>query len=299
MNNFAFVFPGQGVQRVGMGRGIYEKFPQARDVLDSACKILGESRKNVMFNGPEKELSRMSNTHLSVFLANIMIYSIIKDALGKEPLFAAGHGLGEYCAVYAAGCLDLGSALKLLVIRARMMEKFSPAGSMAAVIGLEKEEVVSMCGLISLGGKFIEAVNFDSEKQTVVAGTAEAIEALKNTAKARVIPLSAKGPFHSLLMRPVQKRYNKELSNFYFSDPAFPVVSNFRGVAEKTSGEILHSLENQIAAPVKWVSSVQFMRGNGVEVFIECAEKSILSPLIKNIVPEAKTINALSLVNSA
>jgi len=296
MDKFAFVFPGQGVQRVGMGREIYEKFPQARNVLDSACKILGDERKNVMFNGPEEGLA---NTQISVFLTNIMIYAVIKDALGKAPLFAAGHGLGEYCAVYAAGSLDLGAVLKLVEIRGRTMEKFSPPGSMAAIIGMEKEEVLSVCGRISQEGKFLEAVNFDSKRQTVVAGTAEAIDALKSTVKARVIPLKVKGPFHSLLMRPVQERYNKELPNFYFSDPAFPVVSNFRGTAEKTSGEIIHSLENQIASPVKWVSSVQFMKANGVEVFIECGEKSILSSLIKNIVPEAKTVNALALVNSA
>lgn len=297
MNNFAFVFPVQGIRRVGMGKDIYEKFPSARGVLDSACEILGDSIKNVMFNGPEEELSKISNTQVSVFLTNLMIYSTVKDALGSEPLFAAGHSAGEYCAVYASGCLDFSAALKLLVIQGDLMEKHSPSGAMAVVIGHEREEVIKLCSKISRGGKFIEAANFNSKNQTVVSGTAEAIEELKKLEKARVIPLEAKGPFYSSLMKHVQERYRKELSNFYFSEPSFPVVSNFRGIAERTSEEVMKALKNQIASPVKWVFSVEFMKRNGVEVFIECGERSVLSPLIKDIVPEAKTVNALALVS--
>jgi len=297
LNNFAFVFPARGICRAGMGKDIYEKFPSARGVLDSACEILGDSIKNVMFNGPEEELSKISNTQVSVFLTNLMIYSTVKDALGNAPLFAAGHSAGEYCAVHVSGCLEFSDALKLLIIQGDLMEKYSPAGSMAAVIGPGREEVINLCSKISLGGKFIEAVNFDSKKQTVVSGRASAIEEFKNLVKARVIPLEANCPFYSSLMKQVQERYKKELSNFYFSEPSFPVVSNFRGAAERTSEEVMSALENQIASPVKWVSSVEFMRENGVEVFIECGERSVLSPFIKDIVPEAKIINALALVS--
>ncbi|MCD6413948.1 MAG: ACP S-malonyltransferase [Elusimicrobia bacterium] len=296
MKNYAFVFPGQGIQRVGMGREIYEKYPPARDVLDKAGEILGLPIKKIMFEGPAEELSKIYNTQIAIFLSNIMVYSAVKDAFEGDPLFVAGHSLGEYCAVYSAGCLSFRDALKIVETRGRIMDEFTPVGSMAAVLGADSGEVKSAAEKIAASGKFVEAVNFNSRKQTVIAGTPEGISEFKNILKARIIPLRVKGPFHSSLMKIAQEKFNEAISGFYFGEPEVPVISNSTGKPSRSSAEILKGLREQIKSPVLWVDTVEFMKANGVENIVECAEKSILSAMVKDIAPEISAINALSLL---
>ncbi|MCD6423312.1 MAG: ACP S-malonyltransferase [Elusimicrobia bacterium] len=298
VKNFALIFPGQGIQRVGMGKEIYEKFPQAKQTLDEACEILGRPLKQIMFEGPPEELSKIVNTQLSIFTLNIMILNSIKDALSRKPLFVAGHSLGEFCAVFASGALSFHDTLKLVEIRGTIMDAFTPEGSMAAVIGLPPEEVQEKAKEITSTGKLVEAVNFNSTKQTVISGTKEGIEEFKSKVKARVIPLRVRGPFHSSLMIGVEKKFQEELKKFYFSDPDVPVVSNYSANASKTSEEVVENLSRQIAAPVRWVDSVKFMVENGVHLFIESSEKSILLSMVKDIAPDVNCVNALSLISS-
>ncbi len=296
MKSYAFVFPGQGVQRVGMGKEIYEKFPAAKDTLDKADEILGFSIKKIMFEGPAEELLKISNTQLAVFISDIMVYSVVKDAFEEKPLFAAGHSLGEYCAVYSAGCLSFKDALKIVEIRGRVMGEFTPSGAMAAVIGAAPEEVKALCEEISSKGKLVEAVNFNSKKQTVISGSSDGISEFKSKTSARIIPLRVKGPFHSSLMKNAQEKFNEAISDFYFSDPEFPIISNSTGKPSETSAEVLKALKSQIMSPVLWVDTVEFMKAGGVENVVECAEKSILAAMVKNIAPEINAVNAVSLV---
>jgi len=296
VKNFALIFPGQGIQKVGMGKEIYEKFPQARQTLDEACEILGRPLKQIMFEGPPEELSKIVNTQLSIFTLNVMILNSIKDALPEKPLFVAGHSLGEYCAVYASGALSFHDTLKLVEIRGSLMDSFTPEGSMAAVIGMSPREVQEKAKEVSSAGKLVEAVNFNSTKQTVISGTKEGIEEFKSKVKARVIPLRVKGPFHSSLMVGVENKFREELKKFYFSDPEVPVVSNYSATASKTADEVVVNLAHQIAAPVRWVDSVELMAENGVQLFIESSEKSILSSMVKDIAPDVNCVNALSII---
>ncbi|MEA2081347.1 MAG: ACP S-malonyltransferase, partial [Elusimicrobiota bacterium] len=251
------------------------------------------------FEGPAEELNRISITQLAVFVSDMMVYDVIKDAIGEKPVFAAGHSLGEYCAVCASGALSFEDALKLVASRGKIMEENCPEGKMAAVIGMRTLDIVELCRSLTESGKLVEAVNFNSRKQTVISGTAEGIEAFKDAArsKGRIIPLRTAGPFHSFLMRKSQELFASELDKVYFSDPECPVVPNSTATAAKTSGEIVSALKKQIASPVRWVASVEHMAAHGTEMFVECAEKSILSSMIKNISPDSQAISAMNLIN--
>lgn len=300
VKNYAVVFPGQGVQGIGMARDLYAKYPQAAHTLNYACEILGIDLKAIMFDGPEDELNRISMTQLSVFVSNMMVYDSIKDALPEKALFAAGHSLGEYCALCACGCLSFEDALKLVASRGKIMEENCPEGAMAAVIGMGTMDIAGLCKSISESGKLVEAVNFNSRKQTVISGTAEGIAAFREQAagKGRIIPLKTAGPFHSFLMRKAQEVFAAELDKAYLSDPAFPVVSNSSAKGSLKSSEILSALKVQIASPVQWLASVEYMAERGVEMFLECAEKSVLTAMIKNIRPEVQAISAMTLLES-
>ena len=299
IKNYAVVFPGQGVQGIGMSKETYERRPQAAHTLDSACEVLGMDLKKIMFEGPADELNRISITQLAVFVSNMMVYDVIKDAMGEKPVFAAGHSLGEYCAICASGALSFEDTLKLVALRGKIMEENCPEGKMAAVIGMRTLDITQLCGSITESGKLVEAVNFNSRKQTVISGTAGGIDSFKAAAqgKGRIIPLRTAGPFHSFLMRKSQELFAPELDKVYFSDPEFPLVSNFTATGGKTSSEIVAALKKQIASPVQWVASVEYMAARGTEMFIECAEKSILSSMIKNISPDSQTISAMTLIN--
>ncbi|MDO9514302.1 MAG: ACP S-malonyltransferase [Elusimicrobiota bacterium] len=299
IKNYAVVFPGQGVQGIGMSRDLYGKYPQAAHTLDYACQILEMPLKTIMFDGPENELNRISLTQLAVFVSNMMVYDAIKDAVGEKPLFAAGHSLGEYCALCASGALSFEDSLKLVALRGRIMEENCPEGAMAAVIGMRTMDISDLCKSITENGQLVEAVNFNSRKQTVISGTAEGIEAFKAQAagKGKIIPLKTAGPFHSFLMRKSQEVFAPELDKVYFSDPAFPVVSNVTAKGSTKSSDIVTALKTQIASPVQWVASVEYMASRGAEMFVECAEKSVLSSMIKNISPETQAISAMTLIN--
>ncbi|MBA3066509.1 ACP S-malonyltransferase [bacterium] len=298
IKNYAVVFPGQGVQGIGMSKDTYERSPQASHTLDYACEILGIPLKKIMFEGPSNELNRISMTQLAVFVSNMMVYDVIKDAMSEKPLFAAGHSLGEYCALCASGALSFEDSLKLVARRGKIMEENCPKGEMAAVIGMRTLDISELCRSITESGKLVEAVNFNSRKQTVISGTAEGIAAFKNASqgKGKIIPLSTAGPFHSFLMRKAQDVFSPELDKFYFSEPEFPVVSNFTASEGKTSGEIISALKKQIASPVQWVASVEYMASHGAGIFVECAEKSILSSMIKNISPDSQALSAMTLI---
>ncbi|PIV18901.1 MAG: [acyl-carrier-protein] S-malonyltransferase [Elusimicrobia bacterium CG03_land_8_20_14_0_80_50_18] len=298
VKNYSLVFPGQGVQGIGMARDLYGKYPQAARTLDYACEILGTDLKKIMFDGPENELNRISLTQLAVFVSNMMVYDVIKDALPEKPMFTAGHSLGEYCALSSSGALSFEDALKLVAARGRIMEENCPEGAMAAVIGMRTMDVSGLCKSISESGNLVEAVNFNSRKQTVISGTPDGIEAFKAQAagKGRIIPLKTAGPFHSFLMRKAQEIFTREIDKVYFSDPAFPLVSNATAKGSAKSSEVIAALKTQIASPVQWVASVEYMAGRGTEMFVECAEKSVLSSMIKNIAPDTQALSAMILI---
>jgi len=292
MKNFAFVFPGQGAQKVGMGKDFFVDNPASREMFENADRILGYSISEKIFNGPADELKKTEITQPAVFLASAACLAALKNKLpGIQPAYVAGHSLGEYTAVYASGALDFESALKLVAQRGRIMAKIT-GGGMAAIIGLEDDKVREICkNLVGV----VEPVNFNSPGQIVIAGEKESIakacEAAKAAGAKRALPLAVSGPFHSSLMKPAQDEFAEFIQSVEFTAANVPVVANCSAQPSTETGGIKQALLDQFVSPVMWVDSVKFMAGKGVDTFIEIGPGNIISGLIKRIMPGARTFS--------
>ncbi len=285
----AFIFPGQGSQSVGMLSAIASAEAIVSDTLIEASDILGFDLNNLILNGPAEQLNETSNTQPALLAASTALWRLWQQRGGEQPAYVAGHSLGEYSALVAAGVLTFADALKLVRNRGFYMQEAVPAGqgAMAAVLGLEDEAVVALCAEICQPGEVLSAVNFNSPGQVVIAGSAAAVEravAPMTSAGARkVMPLPVSVPSHCALMKPAALKLEQDLAGVTFSVPTIPVVQNVSAAITMDTDLLRANLVTQLYQPVRWVESVQHMVAQGVERCYECGPGKVLAGLSKRI----------------
>jgi [acyl-carrier-protein] S-malonyltransferase len=293
MTAFAFLFPGQGSQSVGMLEA-WGGHPAVRDTLDEASAALGEDIAKLIREGPKDALDLTTNTQPVMLTAGIAAYRAWRAEGGAEPAAVAGHSLGEYTALVAAGALMLIDALPLVRFRAQAMQEAVPVGTgaMAAILGLDAEAVRAGCAeAAAASGEVCEAVNFNDPKQTVIAGSKAGVEKgcelLKAKGAKRALPLAVSAPFHSSLMKPAAERLRERLASVSIAAPRFPVVNNIDVAAPTDAAAIRDALYRQAFGPVHWVEVVQALRARGLTHLIECGPGKVLAGMVKRIDAEA------------
>lgn len=295
MSEFAFVFPGQGSQAVGM-LDAWGDHPAVRDTLREAGAALGEDIGALIRQGPKEQLDLTTNTQPVMLTAGIACYRAWLAETGLEPSVVAGHSLGEYTALVAAGSLSLADALPLVRFRAQAMQEAVPVGvgAMAAILGMDAEAVRAGCAEVAAAsGEAVEAVNFNDPKQTVIAGSKLGVEKACETLKAkgakRALPLPVSAPFHSSLMRPAAERLKEKLAQASFAAPRFPVINNIDVKSETEPQAIRDALYRQAFGPVRWVETVQAIRARGIGRIFECGPGRVLAGMVKRIDAEIAT----------
>ncbi len=288
------LFPGQGSQSPGMGKDLAENFSVARRVFEEADDALGFSISRLCFEGPAKELQLTENTQPSILAVSIAAFRALESTGTPAPAFVAGHSLGEYSALVAAGVLDLSDALRTVRMRGRYMQEAVPVGTgaMAAVMGGELAEVQRVCAEAS-GDEVCSIANINSPGQLVIAGHAtavdRAIDLLKGVAKVKKLNVSA--PFHCALMKPAQDRLAADLDRLNFKEPKFPIVTNVDARITTAPEELRDSLIRQVSAPVRWVESMELLVQNGVGTAVEVGPGKVLSGLMRKTSRDTKCLN--------
>lgn len=292
----AFVFPGQGAQKVGMGKDWAEAFAEARQAFEEADEALGMELSRLCWEGPEEELQLTANTQPALLATSIAIHRAMAAAGLAPPAMTAGHSLGEYTALVAAGSLGFAEALRLVRRRGELMQEAVPVGegAMAALIGLEDPQVEEVTRQASGDGEVCAVANLNSPGQTVIAGHRAAVERAVEQAKERgakkAVLLKVSAPFHSPLMRPAREGLAPLLAAAEFRDPEMPVVTNVDAQPVFTGAEARDALVRQVDAPVRWVESVAWMATQGaITTFYELGPSKVLSALVRRIVPGVKT----------
>ena len=293
MTHFAFVFPGQGSQAVGM-LDAWGDNAAVRQTLSEASEALGEDVARLIREGPKEQLDLTSNTQPVMLVAGTACYRAWTAAAGRPPALVAGHSLGEYTALVAAGALSLADALPLVRFRAQAMQDAVPVGmgAMAAILGLEAEEVRQGCAEAAAAtGEAVAPANFNDPKQTVIAGTRagvdKACEVLKAKGAKRALALAVSAPFHSSLMKPAAERLKERLAATRFAQPLIPVLNNIDVAVESEAPAIRDALYRQAFGPVRWVELVRAIRARGLTHIIECGPGKTLAGMVKRIDPEA------------
>ncbi len=300
MGKIALVFPGQGSQFVGMGEELNKQSPAAKAIFQEADAALGFSLSDLIFTGPEEELRLTANTQPAILTASIAVLAALKEKLGRiEAQYVAGHSLGEYSALVTAGALSFADAVKIVRARGQYMEEAVPAGqgAMAAVLGIERAALDTVCREVTACGNPVQLANLNSPGQIVISGSAEGVKVAGEKAKAagakRVMPLNVSGPFHSSLMQPAADKLAETLADVVLHDAEIPVVANVSARPITRRDEIFSSLIEQVASPVLWEDSIQYMVEAGVTTFIEIGPGKVLSGLIKKIAPGDVNIYAV------
>lgn len=300
----AFVFPGQGSQAVGMGRDLYEASPAARAVFDQADAILGFALGQLCFTGPETTLTATEYAQPALLTVCTALLAALAEgtserpaqqaASGLEPAFVAGHSLGEYAALVAAGALDFPTALRLVQRRGALMAT-ADDGGMAAIIGMDEAALEALCREASAEGAPVVIANYNAPGQLVISGAVAAVERAMAMAKARgarrALPLKVSAAFHSPLMRAAADGLAEAIHAAPIADARVPVVGNVLATPLLTAAEIRRELTEQVTAPVHWIASVRAMADAGVDTFAEIGPGAVLTGLIKRIAPDARLAN--------
>jgi [acyl-carrier-protein] S-malonyltransferase len=287
VGRLALVFPGQGSQTAGMGRRLFEECPESRRIFEIADDTLGEPLSRLIFEGPDEALSLTANTQPAVLTVSVAVWEALRSR-GVEPDLVAGHSLGEYSALVAAGVLRFEDAVRLVRARGTYMQEAVPPGegAMAAIVGLGAEEVAGACEE-GKAGQVVSAANYNSPEQTVIAGHAAAVgraaEICRRRGAKRVVPLPVSAPFHCALMRPAQERLAADLSGTEFRDALIPVVTNVDARPVRSGPELCDALVRQVTAPVRWVASIRRLASEGVDRIVEAGPGTVLCGLIRRI----------------
>ncbi len=291
MPKIAFIFPGQGSQYPGMGRELAESFAAARRVFEEADRAAGFSLSKLCFEGPAEDLQLTANTQPAILAVSVAAAEVLREK-GVSPDYVAGHSLGEYSALVAAGSLGLADAVRLVRKRGQYMQEAVPVGegAMAAILGIEPAAVQEVCREAAQG-EVVSPANLNSPGQVVIAGTAAAVGRAVELAKARgarrAMLLNVSAPFHCALMEPAGERLAKDLEQLGVADPRVPLVNNVDAALVRSGEEARDGLRRQVSAPVRWEESMRRMRGEGVEIFVEAGPGKVLGGLLRQIDREA------------
>jgi len=293
MKKYAFIFPGQGAQKTGMGKDLYENSPAAKRVFETADKVLGYSISDLCFNGSEEDLMKTINSQPCILTVSLAALEALREKSDISAACTAGHSLGEYAALYTAGAVDLETVFKLIQKRAFLMNEAAErtSGSMAAVLGLDDETVIN----ITKDLNNVYVANFNSPGQVVITGDKEEInnnlDKFKNAGAKRVIPLSVSGAFHSPLMESAGKEFVGFVNQFDFQNSNIPVYTNVDANAETEGLEFKQKLPKQICSSVLWTQTIRNIEKEGITNFIEIGPGKVLAGLNKKINPELNTLN--------
>ena len=296
MTKLAFVFPGQGSQSVGM-LDSWADNDAVKAVIDEASQALSQDLTTLIADGPAEDLNLTTNTQPVMLAASYAMYQAYLSAGGKSPELVAGHSLGEYTALTAAGTITLSDAVRLVRVRADAMQSAVPVGQggMAAILGLDDEVVLEVCQAASAEDSFVEAVNFNAPAQVVVAGHKEAIDRVCVLAKEhgakRALALAVSAPFHSRLLEPAAQVLEEALADIELQRPAMPVINNVDVNTADAPEDIVDALVRQAWHPVRWVETIRKMKEEGVTHVVECGPGKVLSGLVKRIEPELVMLN--------
>jgi [acyl-carrier-protein] S-malonyltransferase len=288
----AFLFPGQGSQFAGMGKSLAENFPAARERFEQADDALGFALSKLCFEGPEEELKKTENTQPALVAVSVAAWAVLQREVG-DPAYVAGHSLGEYSALVAAGSLEFGDALRLVRKRGRYMQEAVPqgVGAMAALLKLPAEKLEAVLAEAARD-EVVSAANLNSADQIVIAGHRGAVARAMDLAKAagakRAVALPVSAPFHCALMQPAQERLKPDLDGAVFADLRVPLVNNWQAREIRTAAEAREGLYRQIPNPVRWADSMKYLAARGGERWFEVGAGSVLSGLLRTIVDGAK-----------
>jgi [acyl-carrier-protein] S-malonyltransferase len=291
----AFLFPGQGSQAPGMGRDLAEHFSVAREVFEQVDSALGFRLSKLCFEGPAEELQLTANTQPAILAVSVAVARVLEEK-GIKADYVAGHSLGEYSALVAAGAIGLGDAARLVRKRGEYMQEAVPVGvgAMAALLGLEAGSVEEICREAAQG-ETVSPANLNSPSQVVIAGHRSAVERAVQLAKARgarrAVLLNVSAPFHCALMKPAQDRLTADLDRQPLCDPQAPLVNNVDAAIVRSADAVREGLKRQVTAPVRWADSMRLLCSEGIELFIETGPGKVLSGLLLQIDKEAKAFH--------
>ena len=290
----AFLFPGQGSQSVGMGKDLYENFDSAKKVFETADTTLGKAISTLCFEGPEEDLKQTVNTQPCIVTTSIAALESLKSEFDIKPDYVAGHSLGEYCAMYAAGVMSLETALKAIQKRADLMNASAKGGAMSAVLNASEEAINESLKDASKIG-YVDVANYNSPAQVVITGDEQAVkragELLLEKGARRVVPLPVSGAFHSKFMENAGKEFETFAGNLNLNNASIPVFTNVDAEATLNAEDFRAKMPKQIYSSVYWTQTIQKMAAEGVEIFVEIGPGKVLAGLNKKIVPEAKVFN--------
>lgn len=296
-----YIFPGQGTQTVGMGKDIYEKYEEAKNVYKIIDNSLNENIKELTYEKTQEELNKTENTQITIYAMSMAILEILKNK-GIKPEVAAGLSLGEYSALTTAGVISLEDGAKIVRTRGKLMQNLAPEGNwaMAAIIGLEDEKVEEACTKVNNG--FVKAVNYNCPGQVVVSGEKEAVlqamEYAKELGARKAIELKTSGPFHTEKLKDASVELRKELEKINFKDFEIPVIKNLNGMAYTKEDNMVEILSNHVISPVKFGKSIETMINMGVDTFIEIGPGKTLSGFVKKVCKQMeKEVNVFNIEN--